>query len=304
MELITVLMSAFNETESDLKSSIDSILNQSYRNIEYIIVNDNPTNESLSQILENYQKIDQRIRIVKNEKNIGLVNSLNRGWQLASGEYIARMDADDIALTDRLEKQLAFMKDNHYDFVGAGIQHIDEASNLISAPLFFPETPESIRKLTKKSNCVPHPTWLMKKSVMQALNGYRNIPHCEDFDFVLRAQMQGFKLGNMQELGLYYRIRANGISLSNHAVQKLTARYLARNWNRIESCNINELKAYLDSKEAKQYFCFESCQMQGVTSDSSVGKKALRLFCKCWNNRFFWIYIYERICNVITKTRI
>ena len=301
MELITVLMCAYNETEVELKDSIKSILNQSYRHIEYIIVNDNPANEMLSKVLTDFQQKDSRIRLVKNEKNIGLVSSLNRGWRLASGEYIARMDADDIAKADRLEKQLRFLKDNNYDFVGAGIQHIDESGNLISPQLSFPETPKAIRKLTKKSNCVPHPTWLMKKSVMQALDGYRNIPYCEDFDFVLRAQNHGFKLGNVQELGLFYRIRSNGISSSNQAVQRLTANYLAQNWNRIDSCGPDELKMYLESKEAKRYFDFVGCQMQGLNSEASFGRKVMQMFCKCWNNRFFWMYIYERIYILFSK---
>ena len=124
-ELITVLMSTYNETEGDLRKSIDSILQQSYRHTEFLIINDNPTNEMLARVLEEYHNRDPRVRVIKNDKNMGLVASLNRGWCLASGEYIARMDADDIALPDRLEKQMVFLREKGYDFVGDGIQNID-----------------------------------------------------------------------------------------------------------------------------------------------------------------------------------
>ena len=303
MKLITVLMSTYNESEAELKTSIESILNQTYSLIEFIIVNDNPSNKMLAQILDLYQKKDQRIRVVENDKNMGLVASLNRGWQMASGEYIARMDADDIALPERLEKQLAFLETNRYDFVGAGIQYVDEDGDIISSVDIFPEKPNDIREMTKKSNCVPHPTWLMKKTVIDALNGYRNVRHCEDFDFILRAQHKGFLLGNLQELGLYYRVRANGISQSNWVIQKLTADFLAANWSRIDSCSLEEIQEYLNSKQTIQYGTFLACQRQGFIDNLPSWKKAVHLFSNCWNNPYFWTYICERLCRPFTQKR-
>ena len=107
MELISVLMSTYNETESELSQSIESILHQTYRNIQFLIVNDNPANPTLAHTLSRYAASDSRIQIVENEQNLGLVASLNRGWKLAKGQYIARMDADDIALPHRLESESA-----------------------------------------------------------------------------------------------------------------------------------------------------------------------------------------------------
>ena len=294
-ELITVLMSTYNETEEDLRKSIDSILQQHYRHIEFLIINDNPANEMLARVLEEYQNQDSRVRVIPNEKNMGLVASLNRGWRLASGEYIARMDADDISLPDRLEQQMLFMQANDYDFVGAGIQYIDEKGDIISSLFTFPQTPESIREVTKKTDCVPHPTWLIKKAVMQALDGYRDIPCCEDYDFVLRAQQKGFLLGNLQALGLYYRVRSTGLSRSNWARQTLTTEFLAKNWDRADVCTMADIEAYMQTKQARRHAAFLNCQAENSALPLPGRKKALRLFCQCWYNRHFWKYVFLRI---------
>lgn len=294
-ELITVLMSTYNETEGDLRKSIDSILQQSYRHTEFLIINDNPTNEMLARVLEEYQNRDPRVRVIKNDKNMGLVASLNRGWRLASGEYIARMDADDIALPDRLEKQMVFLREKGYDFVGAGIQHIDEKGDIISPLFLFPQTPGEIRKVTKKTDCVPHPTWLIKKSVMEALDGYRDIPCCEDYDFVLRAQQKGFLLGNLQVLGLYYRVRSTGLSKSNWARQTLTTEFLSKNWERADSCTMAEIEAYMQTKQAKRHAAFLNCQAENSALPIPGRQKAIRLFCQCWHNHHFWKYVFLRI---------
>lgn len=106
MEKISVIMSTFNEKLEWVKEAIDSIINQTYRNIEFIIIVDNPNNIELKNMLEQYCIEDDRIKIIVNEFNIGLVKSLNKALKICSGEFIARMDADDISVKYRLEKQL------------------------------------------------------------------------------------------------------------------------------------------------------------------------------------------------------
>ena len=108
---ISVLMSNYNTPVNYLKKSIDSILSQTFKNFELIIVNDGSVDESKDIIYE-YAKRDSRIVILENEKNIGLPGSLNRGLDVCKGEYIARMDTDDICYPDRLEKQIKFMDEN------------------------------------------------------------------------------------------------------------------------------------------------------------------------------------------------
>src|SRR6187397_2012165 len=103
--LVTVLMSVYN-AEKYLREAIDSILNQTYRNFEFIIINDASTDGS-EAIINSYK--DERIRLISNSQNLRLTASLNKGIDLAKGKYIARMDADDASLPERLQKQVTFM---------------------------------------------------------------------------------------------------------------------------------------------------------------------------------------------------
>jgi glycosyltransferase involved in cell wall biosynthesis len=105
---VTVLMSVYNG-EEHLREAIDSILNQTYKNFEFLIIDDGSTDGSVN-IIRSY--LDPRIRLIKNKKNIGITRSLNKGLKLARGEYIARMDDDDIAFPERLEKQVRFLNEH------------------------------------------------------------------------------------------------------------------------------------------------------------------------------------------------
>ena len=128
--MISIIMSTYKEEESLLRQSIESILKQTYRDFEFIIILDNPENEMHKRVIEEYVLRDSRIHFYINEKNMGLTHSLNRGIDLAKGEYIARMDADDISLVDRLERQLEYLEKNHYDLIGGITEMINEDGSL------------------------------------------------------------------------------------------------------------------------------------------------------------------------------
>lgn len=214
-ELISVIMSAYNEPEEWIRKAISSIINQTYHNIELIIVCDNPCNKMLLSILDEYKDKDSRINIIRNEVNLGLTNSLNKALKFVNGDYIARMDTDDISMNDRLEKQLEYLKKNNLDLVGAGVSCIDECEKEITSLNNFPNDNKSFKKKIIYNNCMPHPTWLGKKEVFIKNGGYRNVPYAEDYDFLLRAVNKGFKLGNINEVLLKYRIRSTSISNKN-----------------------------------------------------------------------------------------
>ena len=133
--LISVLMSTYNETHKELEESITSILHQTYSNLEFIIINDNPNNRELEERLKLY--MDSRIKIFSNDKNLGLVNSLNKGINLCSGQYIARMDADDISRLSRIQDELMYLQSNSLDMVGSYIETIDENSETIKKIMKF-----------------------------------------------------------------------------------------------------------------------------------------------------------------------
>ena len=213
-DLVSVIMSTYNESECQLSASIESILNQSYRNIEFVIVNDNPQNETLHQVLDKYSRQDGRIVVVENPENMGLVNSLNKAISVAKGEYLARMDADDIAKPDRIQKQMEFLKNIGLDFIGGYICLIDEDGNSMNRTMKFPVKHNQIRRGMYWGSCIPHPTWLIRREVYESLGGYRQIPYAEDYDFILRVLKTKFRTGNVPNVLLEYRIRSSGSPLS------------------------------------------------------------------------------------------
>lgn len=224
-EKVSVLMCIYNEDIPTLKKAIYSIIQQTYKSIELIIVVDDPERKDVVLFLDDLGQ-DIPIRYSVNERNVGLAKSLNVGLLQCSGNYIARMDADDISSLDRIEKQMVLLKDNAYDIVGGYIQLIDENDNIIRERKDFPIKCESIREMLLFRNCIPHPTWLVRKELYQELQGYRNIKAAEDYDFLIRAAKAGAKFGMLPEICLKYRINGNGISRNNLAYQMLIMRVI------------------------------------------------------------------------------
>ena len=130
-ELVSVVMSVYNEPVDYVTKAIESILNQTWENIEFIIVMDNPSNAELGELIKSYGAQYNNIFIMENEKNMGLPYSLNRAISKASGKYIARMDADDISFPERIEEEVLFLKKNNYDMVASNRIDIDEEGNII-----------------------------------------------------------------------------------------------------------------------------------------------------------------------------
>lgn len=243
MTKISVLMPVFNTEESWLRASVESILKQSFSDFEYIIVLDGPTDGS-DVVVKEYAEKDSRIRIIENESNIGIVESLNRGLQEAKSEYIARMDSDDIAYPDRFEKQLKHIEEEKLGITGSGIRFIDENGRHIPETSVIIDS-ETLPKVLKHANCVMHPTWMIRKDVYDKLKGYRNIKFCEDYDFLLRAVKAGIKMDVQADVLLEYRVSPEGISKSNAYAQYLSARYLRHNQSGLEDLNQEEIDEYL-----------------------------------------------------------
>ena len=241
-KLISIIMSTFNETNEELKCSIESILNQTYTNFELLIVDDNPNNIEL----ENYLRgiTDSRVRIIYNKQNMGLVRSLNTALKICKGKYIARMDADDISLENRLQEQISFLEAGNYDLVGSSIEVIDENGHHIKNEYIPKDTHVLVQKL-KIKNILPHPTWFCKRELYDRLNGYRNIPRCEDYDFILRAIKNQYKIGCVHTILLKYRIRANSITQSHYSEQYVLSKYLCKAIER--NMSIENIENYIHS---------------------------------------------------------
>ena len=207
-------MSVFNG-ENHLFKAIKSILNQTYENFEFIIINDGSTDKS-KEIIESYH--DERIVLI-DQKNKGLTPSLNLGIKVARGKYIARMDADDISHHLRLEKQIIYLKENHLDLVWAKAKFIDESGKLICNK-FQPNLKNTLKFLHKFIYIV-HPATLFKKSAILDSGLYdEEFKSGQDGDLWRRMKSKGYSFGLIDEYLLDYRITEISISAQNNNYSK------------------------------------------------------------------------------------
>ena len=169
--LVSVLMSAYN-CEQFLPGAMESILRQSFRDLELIVINDGST-DATEEILDKYQDEDPRVRIFHQE-NVGLTDSLNRGAGLARGEYSARMDADDIARSDRLAVQVGVLeKRPELGVLGGAIEIINSGGMKIET-CYFPTRDDELRSILLQGTCpICHPAVVMRTRAFLSVGGYR-----------------------------------------------------------------------------------------------------------------------------------
>lgn len=197
-------MSVYND-EKYLAESISSILDQVYEDFEFIICNDCSTDGS-EAIIRAFLEKDSRIVYFKNEKNMGLAASLNRCLSKATGEYVARMDSDDHSLPERFSKQIDFLEQNPWcAVVGGQIAHMNGEGIVYSTSNYPIEitTADVVKRV-----CVAHPTVMIRKSVIDEVNGYSVGPltrRAEDYDLWCRIAEKGYKLHNLADVVLKYR---------------------------------------------------------------------------------------------------
>lgn len=241
-------MSVYNETESEVLECMQSLLAQTYADFEILIVNDDPASEANRTVLAKIAEMDSRIRILHNEKNIGLALSMNYAAQFAKGRYLARMDADDVCMPTRLEKEYAVISKGEYDLVCSGFLLIDENSNEITeknAKSFF-HTPENIRESLPYKSVIHHPTVIMTREIFERVGGYRDFPCSQDYDMWLRLLTAGARFYMIPEELLKYRIRGASISATKRLRQKLTLEY-------IRDLYVERLKRGTDSFSVENY---------------------------------------------------
>lgn len=215
MSELSVIMPVYNEKIDWVKQSVESILNQTFDDFEFIIIIDNPDNIQLKKLLLEYSRKDKRIRLIENEENIGLVKSLNKGLSVSNGKYIARMDADDISLPERFNRQLNFLKENkNVKLVGVNWRCIDESSNILFEHGKLPTKYSFIKKNIKYNNMFLHPSWMFDSDILRKVNGYREVTFCEDYDFITRLLTENISITNINEFLILYRVRNSSISIS------------------------------------------------------------------------------------------
>lgn len=213
---VSVLLPVYN-ADAYLREAIDSVLNQTFRDFELIVVEDGSTDGSV-EILRSVP--DGRLRLISNDANRGLIYSLNRAIALARGKYIARMDADDISLPERLAKQVSFL-DNHPEVAvcGTWFRTIGIHDRIHRHPARHEDIVEDLLHV----GCViGHPTVMFRKSAVEEIQYESAFEHAEDYRLWARLSSR-FKLANIPEVCVLYRTHAEQVSESKAAAQRLAA---------------------------------------------------------------------------------
>lgn len=214
---VSIIMPVYN-AELYLKDSIDSILNQTYLDYEFIIINDGSTDRT-DEIIRGYS--DGRIKYVINDVNIKLIKTLNKGLLLSRGEFIARMDADDIANEKRIELQVAEMQNENVVVCGTQIEFIDSDSNKISRTYRYPTDEIEIIGSTLFRSPIAHPSAMIRRSslIENKIIYDQNYPHAEDTKLWIDLLSHG-SIVNLEDVMLKYRLSDTQISSVYSAEQK------------------------------------------------------------------------------------
>lgn len=240
-------MPVYNENIKELKQSIMSIMNQTYKNFDLIIINDNPQRKQLTKYLNIINNSCKNIHIINNEKNIGPSLSSNKGILFSNSKFIARMDADDVNNENRLFFQLRFIKKYNLDCICSNFKGFNKFDDINEEPPYYGEkdimNQNRIKMILSKSNIAMGPTLFFRRSAFLNINGYRDIL-AEDYDLVTRLIIRGYRIGYQSAVLLYKRNRENNLS-NNKALNEFLITYFIsrklKNSNYKYSLSVKEL---------------------------------------------------------------
>ncbi|MDZ4859604.1 MAG: glycosyltransferase [Candidatus Hydrogenedentes bacterium] len=203
-----------------LPEALDSILNQTATEFEYILINDGSTDDSM-KVLEEYARKDPRIRLSSRE-NRGYISALNEGLAMAGAEFIARMDADDIAIPDRFEKQVAYLRAHPECVVVGGRVLLIDSDGMPLREMCTETAHEQIDSahLAGRGGTIVHPAMMARRSAIDKIGQYSNAyPWAEDLDFFLRLAEVG-EVANLSDIVLRYRQHLSSIGYSKSELQQ------------------------------------------------------------------------------------
>lgn len=299
--LISVIIPVYN-VEKYVAKALFSICNQSYKNLQIIVVDDCSTDNTY-QIAKKIAESDSRILLLKNEKNSKIVKTLNYGLKFATGDFIARMDGDDISSPERLEKQLKFLLENpEYSLVGSHVYTINENDEKIGH-VKFPTDFLTIKKTIKLTSPVLH-IWLAKSEVYKKLKGYREIPGAEDYDFLLRMLSEGFKFINLDSYEYSVRVRNGNTTSTIGFQQRLMSNYVLELFEERKKFNIDRYSVadvikYLDKYKKHKSNFDKSNEYLRQAFNSKVHKNYIKMlsmiFMTVITSRFQLQYMLKRL---------
>ena len=311
---VTVLMSAYNG-EKYLREAIDSILGQTFKDFEFLIINDGSTDKT-GEILKSYN--DPRIKIINNNKNIGLTKSLNKGLRLAKGEYIARQDADDISMPERLKKEVEFLERNrNVGLVGTDYFMINEKGKSVHIVKCLNGSRELKEKLLE-GNQFGHGSVMLRRECIDKVGTYREeFKFAQDYDFYLRIA-EVYDVANTSEPLYKWRIDSKSISVAKKALQDkyaLLAVELAKERrklgeDKLQSLKREEINNYMDNyliskyefqnkKEVAQNYCFWSRVLFNGKDYKGAFKLIFKSLISYPLNKETWILVFKDLAILL-----
>ncbi len=242
---VSVLMPVYN-CELYIREAVDSILNQTFADFEFIIIDDCSADATVS-IIKSFN--DSRINLIIKPQNTGYTNSLNYGLSIAKGEYIARMDGDDISLPKRFTKQVQFLDKNEDYALCATALKIINSDKIIQ----YPENHNEIKIALLDRNCIIHPSVMLRKSVLDDNNINYDISKepAEDYDLWVRISRFS-KLYNIPEILINYRVHGSQVTKTRNELQIKSAtetKLMLWNFLKIDSKTNDFLKKIINNNE-------------------------------------------------------
>lgn len=304
--VISVIMSVYNGEEF-LEETMESVLKQTFKDFEFIIIDDCSMDNSL-KILKDYASSDDRIKIIHNENNMGLQTSLNRGIDVAQGEFIIRVDADDVCRIDRFEKQYRFMKKHPKLDMSACKFYLYVNGSVIPTPMIQRTDVNSVKSLFLFANPICHPCVIMKTEIAKKMKYDTRFTCSEDLELWIRMLLDNKKIAVQRERMMLYRRHKNQITANSSEAQATQYRdimskfyktmlfeltddeldFLTKGIYFVKDADIDKLSAFLKktqdkNKERKsfsshsiKYACFEAL-LQYRRKGIDVRKQLLNL---------------------------
>lgn len=219
--LVSILLPVYN-SDLFLNDSINSLLTQSYKNIEIILIDDGST-DNTSVICEHYSKHDRRVKFYQNKTNLKLIKTLNMAISLASGELIARMDADDISSSDRIERMvLEFQKNPNIDLVACPFHFISDTNKILGKEPPKAFNSDALKFISFFCTPVCHPSILVKASVLKENYYDENFIHAEDHELFARMLKASKRFLIINDYLYKKRINNNSVSYKYEKEQRAT----------------------------------------------------------------------------------
>lgn len=217
--LVSVVMATFNENSNVISDAINSILHQTYTNLELHIIDDS-TKEETKAAIDSFTT-DPRVYIHRTTERLGFIKSLNCGLEASKGKYIARMDGDDFSHPDRFEKEVAFLEANPDVMVVGGQMNIMDENGQITSSRSYPSGGLKLFLFSCARNPLSHPTIMMRRELID--KGYRydeTLRMSEDLDFWLRLMNDNYKIANLPDTVLDYRVTDSFLEKRSSDVQR------------------------------------------------------------------------------------